>query len=156
MIVQCDHTRTVPVLKPPCKGQSWSVFVCRSGIDCESHDGCASTYSWNQVVADTFSWAQCCPCKTCRLAVRICKQSTTHIGASKTLTCLVNVGVGGGSSRQGTLVLAGAAGLVGGALSMAVGEYISVSSQRDAERADVQRERDEQAKGANMHSPYFI
>lgn len=56
-------------------------------------------------------------------------------------------GVGGGSQRLGTLVLAGLAGLIGGALSMAVGEFISVSSQRDAEAADVQRERDEQAKG---------
>ena len=44
-------------------------------------------------------------------------------------------------------MLAGLAGLIGGALSMAVGEFISVSSQRDAEAADVQRERDEQAKG---------
>lgn len=44
-------------------------------------------------------------------------------------------------------MLAGAAGLIGGALSMAVGEFISVSSQRDAEEADVQREREEQAKG---------
>ncbi|EFN54428.1 hypothetical protein CHLNCDRAFT_25013, partial [Chlorella variabilis] len=40
------------------------------------------------------------------------------------------------------------AGLVGGALSMAVGEYISVSSQRDAEAADVEQERLEQLKGA--------
>lgn len=45
-------------------------------------------------------------------------------------------------------MLAGLAGLIGGALSMAVGEFISVSSQRDAEAADIQREREEQAKGA--------
>lgn len=45
-------------------------------------------------------------------------------------------------------MLAGLAGLVGGALSMAVGEFISVSSQRDAEKADIQREVAEQAKGA--------
>ncbi|KAK9828808.1 hypothetical protein WJX72_002170 [[Myrmecia] bisecta] len=52
-----------------------------------------------------------------------------------------------------TLVLAGVAGLVGGALSMACGEYISVSSQRDAEEADVEKERKEQAKGpqARLH-----
>jgi VIT1/CCC1 family predicted Fe2+/Mn2+ transporter len=43
--------------------------------------------------------------------------------------------------------VAGVAGLVAGALSMAVGEYISVSSQRDAEEADVEKERQEQAKG---------
>lgn len=59
-----------------------------------------------------------------------------------------SAGVGGGSDKQSTLVLAGLAGLVGGALSMAVGEFISVSSQRDAEKADIQREIAEQAKGA--------
>ena len=56
--------------------------------------------------------------------------------------------MGGGSDKQSTIVLAGLAGLVGGALSMAVGEFISVSSQRDAEKADIQREVAEQAKGA--------
>jgi len=44
-------------------------------------------------------------------------------------------------------VLAGVAGLVAGALSMAAGEYISVASQRDAELADVAKEAAEQAKG---------
>ena len=43
------------------------------------------------------------------------------------------LGVGGGTESLRALVLAGVAGLVAGALSMAVGEYISVSSQRDAE-----------------------
>ena len=57
------------------------------------------------------------------------------------------MGVGGGTSDLPTLRLAGVAGLVGGALSMAVGEYISVSSQRDAERADIEKERLEQLKG---------
>jgi len=57
------------------------------------------------------------------------------------------IGVGGGSSALHVMILAGLAGLVGGALSMAVGEYISVSSQRDAEMADIAKERAEQAKG---------
>ena len=48
-------------------------------------------------------------------------------------------------------MLAGLASLIGGALSMCVGEFISVSSQRDAEAADVQREREEQAKGSVGH-----
>ena len=39
------------------------------------------------------------------------------------------MGVGGGTEDKHTLLLSGVAGLVGGALSMAVGEYISVSSQ---------------------------
>ena len=43
------------------------------------------------------------------------------------------LGVGGGTESLRALVLAGVAGLVAGALSMAVWEYISVSSQRDAE-----------------------
>ena len=46
------------------------------------------------------------------------------------------------ASRESTL-LAGLAGLVAGSMSMAVGEYVSVSSQRDAERADVRLERKE-------------
>ena len=45
------------------------------------------------------------------------------------------LGVGGGTAELHTLVLAGLAGLVGGALSMACGEYISVASQRDSEQA---------------------
>ena len=48
------------------------------------------------------------------------------------------------SARQGVLV-AGVAGLVAGALSMAAGEYVSVSSQADTERADLARERHELA-----------
>ena len=48
------------------------------------------------------------------------------------------------AARQGVL-LAGVAGLVAGALSMAAGEYVSVSSQADTERADLKRERQELA-----------
>ena len=48
------------------------------------------------------------------------------------------------STRQGVLV-AGVAGLVAGALSMAAGEYVSVSSQADTEQADLKRERHELA-----------
>lgn len=44
------------------------------------------------------------------------------------------------SVAAGTIVLAGVAALVGGALSMAAGEYVSVSSQADTERADLLRE----------------
>lgn len=62
-------------------------------------------------------------------------------------TSALMMGVGGGTSALATMRLAGIAGLVGGALSMAVGEYISVSSQRDAERADIEQERLEQLKG---------
>lgn len=49
-----------------------------------------------------------------------------------------------GADAQGTL-LAGVAGLVAGAMSMAAGEYVSVSSQADTERADLARESEELA-----------
>lgn len=57
------------------------------------------------------------------------------------------MGVGGGNSDLAVLRLSGVAGLMAGALSMAVGEYVSVSSQRDAEKADIKKEIEEQLKG---------
>ena len=56
------------------------------------------------------------------------------------------VGVGGGDSNLATMRLAGIAAWIAGAMSMAVGEYISVASQRDAQLADVEKERQQQAK----------
>src|SRR5689334_17621151 len=53
------------------------------------------------------------------------------------------VGVAGATSERGPIFTAGLAGLVAGAVSMALGEYISVSSQRDSETALVARERRE-------------
>jgi len=50
------------------------------------------------------------------------------------------VGVAGASASVPALVAAGVAGLVGGAVSMALGEYVSVSSQRDSERALIAKE----------------
>lgn len=57
------------------------------------------------------------------------------------------MGVGSGSPDLAVLRLSGVAALISGALSMAVGEYVSVSSQRDSERADIQKEIEEQLKG---------
>jgi vacuolar iron transporter family protein len=51
------------------------------------------------------------------------------------------VGVAGATADRGTILTAGVAGLVAGALSMAGGEYVSVSTQRDTETALLQRER---------------
>ena len=51
------------------------------------------------------------------------------------------VGVAGATSQIGPILTAGVAGLVAGAASMALGEYVSVSSQRDAERSLIARER---------------
>ena len=53
------------------------------------------------------------------------------------------VGVAGATDDVGALFTAGVAGLVGGAISMALGEYVSVSSQRDSERALIAKERTE-------------
>ena len=58
-------------------------------------------------------------------------------------TASLIVGVAAGGASRGTVLLAGFAGLVAGALSMAAGEYVSVSSQSDAEQADLERERRE-------------
>ncbi len=55
------------------------------------------------------------------------------------------VGVAGASESKTALFTAGLAGLLGGALSMGVGEYVSVSTQRDAERSLLARERQELA-----------
>lgn len=51
------------------------------------------------------------------------------------------LGVAGATDVKHTLFIAGLAGLVAGAFSMAVGEYVSVSSQRDAEEAFIRREK---------------
>jgi VIT1/CCC1 family predicted Fe2+/Mn2+ transporter len=53
------------------------------------------------------------------------------------------VGVAASNATHGEVVVAGVAGLVAGAMSMACGEYVSVSSQSDTESADRERERQE-------------
>lgn len=58
-------------------------------------------------------------------------------------TAAVVVGVAGATSETVPVLLAGSAALVGGAISMALGEYVSVSSQRDSERALIRKERQE-------------
>ena len=55
------------------------------------------------------------------------------------------IGVAGATTSRGAIFTAGLAGLVGGAVSMALGEYVSVSSQRDSERASIRQERQELA-----------
>ena len=53
------------------------------------------------------------------------------------------VGVAGATAYTGPILAAGAAGLVGGAVSMALGEYVSVSSQSDSQKALIEKERRE-------------
>ncbi|MBT2536782.1 VIT1/CCC1 transporter family protein [Arthrobacter sp. ISL-69] len=53
------------------------------------------------------------------------------------------VGVAGATTQTGPILIAGAAGVVGGAISMALGEYVSVSSQSDSQKALIEKERRE-------------
>lgn len=61
-------------------------------------------------------------------------------------TASIAIGVAAASNHRETIVLSALAGLVAGTLSMAAGEYVSVSSQTDLERADIAREREELAE----------
>jgi VIT1/CCC1 family predicted Fe2+/Mn2+ transporter len=58
-------------------------------------------------------------------------------------TASIAIGVAAASDVRNPVVLATVAGLVAGALSMAAGEYVSVSSQTDIEKADIEREKEE-------------
>src|SRR5512147_688554 len=58
-------------------------------------------------------------------------------------TASLMVGVAAASASKGAVLIAGVSGLVAGSMAMALGEYVSVSSQRDAERADIEREKRE-------------
>ena len=60
-------------------------------------------------------------------------------------TASLAIGVAAASSTREPIVLATVAGLVAGALSMDAGEYVSVSSQEDVEKADIEREKQELA-----------
>ena len=72
----------------------------------------------------------------------------TVLGANDGLisTSSLVVGVAAAETSPAGILLAGVAGLAAGALSMAAGEYVSVSSQADTERADLARERGELAE----------
>src|SRR4051794_4860989 len=66
-----------------------------------------------------------------------------HDGIVSTASLLV--GVAAADASRATVLVTGVAGLVAGAMSMAAGEYVSVSSQADSEAADLERERAELA-----------
>lgn len=61
-------------------------------------------------------------------------------------TSSIAIGVAAASEFREPVILATLAGLVAGALSMAAGEYVSVSSQTDIEKADIEREKEELAE----------
>jgi len=74
-------------------------------------------------------------------------------------TASLVLGVAGSGAARGDVMVAGVAGLVAGAMSMAAGEYVSVSSQADTEGADLARERrelatDEEYERAELASIY--
>ena len=89
--------------------------------------------------------------------MRIMRHSETHrthrigwlraavLGANDGIvsTASLIVGVAAAESGRSSVLVAGLAGLVAGAMSMAAGEYVSVSSQSDTENADLERERHE-------------
>ena len=60
-------------------------------------------------------------------------------------TASLMIGVAASAATEQSILIAGVAGLVAGAMSMAAGEYVSVSSQRDAEQADIDQEKRELA-----------
>jgi VIT1/CCC1 family predicted Fe2+/Mn2+ transporter len=65
-------------------------------------------------------------------------------------TASLIVGVASAAATQTNVLIAAVAALVAGAMSMAVGEYVSVSSQSDTERADLARERKELSENAEF------
>jgi len=65
-------------------------------------------------------------------------------------TASLIVGVAAAAATQNDVLIAGVAGLVAGAMSMAAGEYVSVSSQSDTEQADLARERRELSESAEF------
>src|SRR5262245_50473263 len=67
------------------------------------------------------------------------------LGANDGIAATASLIVGGVApdATPGTVLITGIAGLVAGAMSMAAGEYVSVSSQADTENADLERERGE-------------
>ncbi len=81
------------------------------------------------------------------LAERSNKIRAAVLGANDGIvsTAGLVLGVAGATTNTTAILTAGAAGLVAGALSMATGEYVSVSSQRDSERAAVAEEQNELA-----------
>jgi VIT1/CCC1 family predicted Fe2+/Mn2+ transporter len=80
--------------------------------------------------------------KECHVVDRIGWLRAAVLGANDGIisTASLILGVASAAASQGEILLAGIAGLVAGAMSMAAGEYVSVSSQSDTEHADLARE----------------
>ncbi|MGL4495192.1 MAG: VIT1/CCC1 transporter family protein [Beijerinckiaceae bacterium] len=87
------------------------------------------------------------PHREAHLVARIGWLRAAVLGANDGIisTASLVVGVAAAATKPSEVLIAGVAGLVAGALSMAAGEYVSVSSQADTEEADMARERGELA-----------
>lgn len=83
-----------------------------------------------------------------KLASRLNKLRAAVMGANDGIVSEAGlvIGVAGATNERAALITAGMAGLAAGAISMSLGEYVSVSSQRDAERAQLALERRELAE----------
>jgi VIT1/CCC1 family predicted Fe2+/Mn2+ transporter len=81
------------------------------------------------------------------IAERLNRLRAAVLGANDGIVSVAGIviGVAGATSARGPVFTAGLAGLVGGAVSMALGEYVSVSSQRDSQRAQMAQEKRELA-----------
>src|SRR6187551_3467470 len=79
------------------------------------------------------------------LVARIGWLRAAELGANDGIVSTASLIMGVATATTGTsqVLVAGVAGLVAGAMSMAAGEYVSVSSQSDTEQADLERERTE-------------
>lgn len=77
--------------------------------------------------------------------IRLNKLRAAVLGANDGIVSIAGlvVGVAGATNQRSAILTAGLAGVLAGALSMAAGEYVSVSSQRDTERALLQKEQSE-------------
>lgn len=78
------------------------------------------------------------------------------LGANDGVVSVGSILMGTGGATRHFVILAGVSALVGGALSMALGELVSVYSQRDSERADIEREIAEQNKGPESRESELI
>lgn len=71
-------------------------------------------------------------------------------------TASLMIGVAAADATQSSVLVAGVAGLVAGAMSMAAGEYVSVSSQSDTELADIAREKGELASDMTSETAELV
>ncbi len=120
-------------LNGPTMGTRWSaLFFAQAGFDLEPVHA-ALQAAVDEVDAQMSTW---------KPDSDLMRLNAAPVGANDGLvsTASLVVGVAAAGSGRPEILIAGLAGLVAGAMSMAAGEYVSVSSQTDAEKADIARE----------------